>query len=267
MSKPIHLSCILITKNAAETLARTLSSVIGLADEIIVVDDRSTDATVEIAESYSARVIHNPETSEGRQRVVSLNAARGEWVLCLDSDEVVSPELYTEIQQLLIHSRDMSVKAGSGKDRFQQLSGYFIPYTNFFLGRPVRHGGESYQALRLFRRDAVEVDVQPIHATFQLTSGRSGVTNGTLYHYSYRSLAQLFRKFTQYSFREADRKHAAGERSGIKQITLYPVHMFYARFIEDKGYKDGLHRIPLDLAFAYMEFLTYWLLLTRYPNR
>ncbi len=254
MSKPIHLSCILITKNAAETLARTLSSVTGLADEIIVADDRSTDATVEIAESYGSHVIHSPEPSEGKQRVVSLQAAHGEWVLCLDSDEVVSPELRKEIEEILSSSRRHS----------HQPTGYLVPYTNFFLGRPVRHGGESYQALRLFRRDAVKVDLQPIHATFQLIRGTSGVTTGTLYHYSYRSLTQLFRKFTQYSYREAARKHAAGERSGLKHITLYPVHMFYARFIEDKGYNDGLHRIPLDIAFAYMEFLTYWLLLTRY---
>jgi glycosyltransferase involved in cell wall biosynthesis len=254
MSKPTHLSCILITKNAAETLARTLASVTDLADEIIIADDCSTDGTVEIAKSYGARVIHSPEPSEGKQRIVSLQAARGEWVLCLDSDEVVSPELHQEIKAILHSSQTQK----------HQPSGYLIPYTNFFLGHPVRHGGESYQALRLFRRNAVKVDVQPIHATFVLTSGRSGVTTGTIYHYSYRSLAQVFRKFTQYSFREAARKHAAGERSGLKQITLYPIHMFYARFIEDKGYKDGLFRIPLDLAFAYMEFLTYWLLLTRY---
>lgn len=263
MSKPITLSCILITKNAAETLARTLASVAELADEIIVADDCSTDETVAIAEIYGARVIHSPEPSEGKQRVVSLNAARGKWVLCLDSDEVVSPELDTEIKTIIAASGHVKAQ-GETPAKHHTPVGYFIPYTNFFLGRPVRHGGESYQSLRLFRRDSVTVDVQPIHATFVLTRGSAGVTTGTLYHYSYRSLPQLFRKFTQYSYREAARKHTAGERSGLKQITLYPMHMFYARFIEDKGYKDGLHRISLDLAFAYMEFLTYWLLLTRY---
>ena len=67
----------------------------------------------------------------------------------------------------------------------------------------------------------------------------------------------MYKKFTAYAFWEAKDKFKSGERSSLKKLILYPVHMFWARFIKDKGYKDGYFRIPLDLGFAYMEFLTY----------
>ena len=71
----------------------------------------------------------------------------------------------------------------------------------------------------------------------------------------------MFGKFTDYAKREARQKINKGEKSSIKKIVFYPLHMFWARFIKDKGYKDGIFRIPLDVGFAYMEFLTYVLIL------
>ncbi len=86
-------------------------------------------------------------------------------------------------------------------------------------------------------------------------------------HYSYRSLTQLYKKFSGYAWKEAKRKRQQGERTSAKKIVLYPLHMFWARFIEDKGYQDGFFRIPLDLGFAYMEFLTYFLMLFIKKNK
>ena len=71
----------------------------------------------------------------------------------------------------------------------------------------------------------------------------------------------MFNKFTDYAKRDVQTKINNREKSSLKKIILYPLHMFWARFFKDKGYKDGLFRIPLDLGFAYMEFLTYFLLL------
>ena len=70
----------------------------------------------------------------------------------------------------------------------------------------------------------------------------------------------MFRKFTDYGIRMAKEKHLSGDKSSLKKIFIYPIHMFWARFIEDKGHEDGLFRIPLDLGFAYMEFVTYLIL-------
>lgn len=245
--KPIpYLTCVLITKNAASTLARTLESVRPLAAELLVIDDMSTDQTAKIAASFGARVEQFPEPHEGRQRMQCLSRARTRWILSLDSDEVVSAELAREIRAVLAQKHPHA--------------GYILMFQNHFLGHPVRYGGESYGMLRLFRKDAVTVDDTPIHSQFHLKTGTPGVLQHKLYHYSYRSLSQVFRKFTAYARREAGRKYGAGERSSIKKLTLYPLHMVWARFIEDKGYKDGLIRLPLDLAFGYMEFMTYWYL-------
>ena len=100
----------------------------------------------------------------------------------------------------------------------------------------------------------------PIHYVWTVSSGRIGQLKNKINHYSYRNLINIYKKFTNYAIQEARLKKKAGEKTSLKKIFLYPLHMFWARFIKDKGYKDGLFRIPLDFGFAYMEFLTYFLL-------
>ncbi|MCX7996764.1 MAG: glycosyltransferase family 2 protein [Patescibacteria group bacterium] len=242
------VSLVLITKNASSTLARTLESAASLVQEIVVIDDMSTDDTPAIAGRFGAKVYRIPESHEGRQRALSLKYATYDWILSLDSDEVVSPELAAEIKDVLGH-------AGSGHD------GYKMVFRNHFLGKPVTRGGETYSMLRLFRKSKVRVDDTPIHSQFHLKRGEPGTLRNRLDHYSYRSIGQVLRKFTAYARREARKKAALGEQTDLKRLTMYPLHMFWARFVEDNGYRDGFHRIPLDMAFAYMEFMTYWYLL------
>lgn len=240
------LSLSMITLNAEETLARTLDSVQGLVNEIVIIDSYSTDKTVEIAKKYKAKIYTNKYIGEGTQRNLGLDKVSGDWVLVLDDDEVVSPELKEEILEIT--------------NKKQAYNGFKIPYQNFFLGKPISHGGEYYEMLRLFKKEfGVATNVQ-VHSQYQLKTGEVGLLKNKIHHYSYRSISQLFKKFTDYSFREARKKLINGEKTSLKKITMYPAHMFWARFVEDKGYKDGLFRIPLDLAFAYMEFLTYFLM-------
>jgi len=106
-----------------------------------------------------------------------------------------------------------------------------------------------------------------VHERITIKKKRTGKLKGKIHHHSYRSISQIYKKFTRYAFWEAIQKRQAGERPSFKKIFLYPLHMFWARFFKDKGYKDGLFRIPLDLGFAYMEFLTYFLLLIKPPDK
>lgn len=241
------LSVITITKNAGETLDATLRSVSGLASQFIVVDDYSTDDTVEIATGYNADIIFHHEPDYGKQKRYALERAIGDWVLVLDADESLSKELRTEITAMLEHD--------NGKTH-----GYIIPYRNHFLGRTVRHGGEQYKMLRLFRRSHGTIAAARVHEHFTV-NGTVAEMKHVINHYSYRSLGQMVIKFTKYAWKDALRKTENGEHTSLKKLTMYPVHMFYARFVKDNGYKDGLFRIPLDLGFAYMEFLTYFLML------
>ncbi len=237
------LSLVMITKNCEKVINEALRSVKSLPDEIIVVDDYSTDKTVLIAKKYKARVFYKKEEDFGKKRKYAVFKAKGDWILFLDTDERLSDKLKSEIEKI--------VKKDS------PFTGYAIPYQNHFLGRPLYFGGENYRMIRLFRKNSIKFDSALVHEKFVITKGKVGQLKNKIYHYSYRSLSQMYRKFTDYALREARQKIRNSEKTNLKKIFIYPLHMLWARFIEDKGYKDGLFRIPLDLGFAYMEFLTY----------
>ena len=244
------ISTLIITKNNEETIEKTLLSLKNLSNEIIVVDSVSTDKTVEILKKNRATVIVKEFNNIGRQRMYGMKYVTGDLVLILDSDEMVSEKLKKEIKKVYRQARKSNITA------------YEIPFQNHFLGRPVKYGGENYKMLRLFRKEALEIKPLELHNYFVIKRGETGKLKGKIFHYSYRSLSQVYRKFTDYAIRDAKIRAQKGEKSSLKKIFLYPIHMFYASFINDKGYKDGLFRIPLDLGFAYMEFLTYIILAT-----
>lgn len=244
-----QLSLLMITKNAEELLEKSLASARGLVDEIIAVDNFSRDRTEEILKKFKAKIYKHKEYNLGRQRSFGLEKVSGEWVLVLDGDEIISDRLRSEIKTI--------VKNEKSKPKYD---GYYIPFQNHFLGKPINFGGENYHMLRLFRKNSVEIEPLPVHEGFKLKSGIPGKLEDKILHYSYRSLRQMFSKFTDYSVREAKLKIGKKEKSGFVKIMLYPPHMFWARFVQDKGYKDGIFRIPLDLGFAYMEMMTYVLL-------
>lgn len=237
----------MITKNCEDVIGDALKSAHDLVDEFIIVDGKSTDNTVEIADKYKAKVFYLDEEDLGKKRAYASSKAKGEWILFLDSDERLSANLRNEIKKIINSST--------------QFDGFLIPYQNHFLGHQLCHGGENYKMLRLFRRREAQINPAFIHEKVSLSKERIGQLKNKIFHYSYRSLAQMYKKFTDYALREARQKKQHGERTSIKKIVLYPVHMFWARFVEDKGYKDGFFRIPLDIGFAYMEFLTYFLML------
>lgn len=247
-----NLSVLIITKNAGPIFERCLKSVYDLADEILIIDNYSFDTTLELAKKYAAKIYLHEEEDLGKQKAWGLKKSKGKWVLVLDSDEMVSEKLKKEIKSIL--------RPFHGKRAKNDKSAYEIKFQNHFLGRPVRHGGENYKMLRLFKKGSVVINPSLVHEKFKIKKGEMGKLKNKIYHYSYRSLRQMYIKFTDYAIRDAKIRGEKGEKSSLKKIFIYPLHMFYARFIKDKGYKDGLFRIPLDLGFAYMEFLTYFLL-------
>ena len=241
-------SLVIITKNAGATLDRVLGSVKDIVDEIVVVDDRSTDNTLLIAKAYGAKVFKHHEYDLGKQRLYAMKKAKGKWILVLDADEWLTKELKKEIATLLHCS-------------IVKYDGFYIPFQTHFLGKPLRYGGENYKKLILFRKDSVMIKPALVHEKYELIKGKTGYLKHRAYHYSYQSITEMFKIFTDYAIRDAEQKIKNGEKSSFKKIFIYPIHMFWARFINDKGYKDGLRRLPLDIGFAYMEFLTYLLLL------
>lgn len=243
----MKLSIVVITKNAGTVLEDALKSVAKTSNEIILVDDNSTDNTLEIAKKFEAEIYKHHEPNLGKQKAFAIKKTSNPWVLILDSDERISKKLASEIKKTL-----------SKKTTY---TAFKIPYLNHFLGKPIKYGGENYKMIRLFNKKASEMTLSNIHEHIMSNNSNVGILKNKILHYSYRSLPQMFSKFTDYGIREAKQKNQIGEKVTFSKLFLYAPHMFYARFIKDKGYKDGLFRVPLDLGFAYMELVTYWSLL------
>lgn len=242
------LSVLMITKNSAEILEESLSSIKNLADEIIIVDDFSTDKTTEIAREHKAKIFLHSEEDLGKQKAYGLSKTKGEWIFALDSDEIVSKKLSLEILKRL-------------SEKNLKYDGFIISYQNHFLGKKVNFGGENYRILRLFKKTECIINPRLLHEKFEVKGKKISILKNKIYHYSYRSIIQIYKKFTDYGRREAKQKIKNNEKTSAEKIIFYPLHMFWARFFKDNGYKDGLFRLPLDIGFAYMEFLSYFLML------
>lgn len=181
---PLSLSVVLITLNEAANLPRTLASVRGMG-EIIVVDSGSTDATLEIARESGAQVFTESWKGFGAQKNSAISHAAGDWVLSLDADEEVSPALRSEIEALLASE--------------PACAAYFIPRLNHFLGSPLRHGGYwPDPKLRLFRRGAARFEERPVHETMKAI-GPAGQLKGHLIHHCYPTLSEYIEHMNRYS--------------------------------------------------------------------
>jgi len=230
---PKTLSVALITRNEAANLPRTLASV-RWANEIVVVDSGSTDATLAIARDSGARVFEEPWKGFAAQKNSAIAHSTGDWILSLDADEEVSPELAQEIQVLL-----------AGEPAF---SAWRIPRLNHFLGRPLRHGGYwPDPKLRLFRRGAARFADRPIHETMEMigqATGPVGRLKGPLIHHCYPTLSDYVEHMNRYSSIAAEAIAASGRaRSSGLWLTwnalLNPAATFIYNYVFRLGFLDG----------------------------
>ena len=226
---PKTLSVALITRNEAANLPCTLLSV-RWAQETVVVDSGSTDATLEIARSAGARVFEEPWKGFAAQKNSAIAHTTGDWILSLDADEEVSPELAREIQALL-----------AGEPAF---AAYRIPRLNHFLGRALHHGGYwPDPKLRLFRRGAARFLDRPVHETMQ-ADGPVGTLKGHLIHHCYPTLEDYIEHMNRYSTISAQALIASG-RAGrswlwlVWTALLNPAATFLYNYIVRLGFLDG----------------------------
>lgn len=226
----ITLSVAMATYNEEENLPHCLSSVQGLAEEIIIVDGGSTDKTREIAKHFSARVIStdNPPIFHINKQK-ALEACRGDWVLQLDADEVLTDALKAEIVSLL---------SSSPKE-----NGFYIPRKNFFLGRWMRKGGQYPDYLiRLIRSRKAHFPCQSVHEQIAV-EGKKGYMNEPLLHYSFRSVSEYWRKADSYialEVSEMKNQHIQRNMSTYLKYNFFkPLSVFLLLFVRHKGFVDG----------------------------
>lgn len=218
------LSIAIITLNAASQLAACLDSVC-FADDIVVVDSGSTDGTQALAASYGARVIEQDWLGFGPQKQFAVEAARHDWVLCLDADERVSPALQAAIENALTNP---------------STAAFRFPRCNRFLGRYLKHG-EGYPdwSLRLFDRRQARWSADAVHEKV-VTEASVGSLTGDLLHDSAESLATYLTKQNRYTTLAAEMALQAGKRTSFARIALSPLVRFIKFYIIRQGFRDGL---------------------------
>jgi glycosyltransferase involved in cell wall biosynthesis len=229
------LSACIITFNEADRLEACLHSV-GFCDEIIVVDSHSNDGTRELAARFGACVIERDWPGYRSQKQFAVQAARHEWVLCLDADERVSERLRGEIIALRAQG-------------FAGAAGWSVPRITDYFGRFLRHGNAYPDRLvRLFDRRRGGFVGYEIHENTRV-AGRVGRLHGHLEHYSYRSLGEHQNRMQRYADLMAQALYDDGRRCGLMRVLLNPQWRFVRGYLLRLGFLDGWR----GLVFALVE--------------
>ncbi len=246
----MRLAAVILTYNEAEHIADCVESV-RFADVVVAFDSYSTDETVKLAQQAGAVVIQNPFENYAQQRNAALKAMedRADWVLFVDADERIPPELVAELQTILSQTA---------------CDGWRIPRHNYIFGQLTRGAGwfPDYQT-RLLRVGAAHYDPKrKVHEVVVLRGGDAalGTLQNPIIHYNYKDAAQFAQKQRKYTAYEAKILHEQGIRPKARNYILQPLRHFWWRFVTLKGYQDGLHGLRLSLLMAWYELRKYRLL-------
>jgi glycosyltransferase involved in cell wall biosynthesis len=246
-SKVASVSVIIITRNEAANIRACLESV-AWADEIVVVDSGSDDGTVDICREFTTHVHVHDWPGFGAQKNRALGYATCDWVLSLDADERVTPELRSEME------------AGIREDR---VDGFEIPRLSSFCGRFMRHSGwyPDY-VLRLFRRGSASFTDALVHEGVAL-NGRAGKLSRPLLHYSYGNFEGVLSKLNNYSTASAAMQYRRGKRGGLAKAVAHGLWSFIRTYLLRGGFLDGREGFMLAVLNAehsYYRYLKLWLL-------
>ena len=236
----MKLSVTVITRNESANIAAALESV-SWADEIIVVDSQSTDGTAAIARRHATRVEVRDWPGYSAQKNFAAALAVNDWILSIDADERVTPELAAEIQSVL--------------DREPAARGYRVPRVTWYLGRWIRSTDwyPDYQ-LRLYDRRAGSWNGRRVHESVEL-QGPPGQLRHDLQHYAYRDLSHHLQTIDRYTTLAAEQWHADGRRTSVVELIVHPTLAFLRNSVLRGGIRDGAAGLLVSRLNAYYVFL------------
>jgi len=234
------LSVVIITKDEEKNIGDCLATV-KWADEIVVIDNFSSDKTTEICRKITDKIFLTEWKGYPETKNHGIDKASGDWILSLDADERVSPELRKEIEQVLAQ-----------KD---EISGYYVPRKNFLGQRWLRFGAHypDYQ-LRLFKKGAGRFKPRAVHERVEV-SGPVGYLKNPLLHYTYADLSDYLRKIDEYTTLEVEEMLQAGESFNLISFLYLPVKQFIWTYFYKKAYKEGVLGLILGVFSYYYVFL------------
>ncbi|HMN05154.1 MAG TPA: glycosyltransferase family 2 protein [Flavobacteriales bacterium] len=240
----MQLSAVIITLNEERNLDRCLRSLAGVADEVVVVDSFSTDRTEAIAKEHGARFVQHAFEGHIEQKNWAITQASHPWVLSLDADEALSPELAATIR-----------KAMQAPD----ADGYTMNRLTNYCGTWVRHGGwYPDRKLRLWdSRKGRWGGINP-HDRYEMEAGsRIGHLQGDLLHHSYYTIGDHLRQVDYFTTIAAKDLHKRGRRAGLTKLFLSPVAKFIGDYVFRGGFLDGWHGLVIARISAHATFLKY----------
>jgi len=238
----LPISVVVVTKNEEKNIREALQS-IGNVSEIIVVDDFSTDKTVEICRDFTEKVFQTEWKGYAAQKQKAIDLAAGPWVFLLDADERFTKPLSEEIKRIV--------------EQKGEYSGFFVPRKNFFLGRWIRHGGwwPDY-TLRFFRKETAQVEDRKVHEKV-IVRGKTGFLESPLEHFTYRTVSDYLKKMEIYATLSAEELKNKGAKSGIMTMCSHSVFTFLKMYFFRLGFLDGIHGFVLAVLYSYYTFLKY----------
>jgi glycosyltransferase involved in cell wall biosynthesis len=263
----MKLSVCIITKNEENDLPRCLESLKDLTDEILVVDDDSTDKTMEIARKYGAKVFARKLDNFASQKNYAASKAQGNWIFAIDADEECTPELRDEIKTLLKRHPELdsgsASKSRTGKRQIPgqarhdvDINGYIMPRKNIILGAEIKHTRWSPDKHIWLWRNGKGKWVGDIHEEVEIEGLVGELTNAKI-HYQYETIAQFFTMLNNYTEREANQLIKHGRKFSYFQLFYAPLLSFFRRFIYKKGFLDGWRGFVLSYMMAIYRMTTW----------
>lgn len=239
----MKISACVITFNEEDRIEESLKSLAEVADEIIVVDAFSTDKTPEIVRNYTLRFFQREWNGYSSQKNFAISQVKYPWILSIDADEVLSPELKKEILEL---------KKGE-----PDCDGFSFRRKTFYLGKWIRHSGwYPDKKTRLFRKGTAYWEGDYVHERL-VFKGRVKELKGELLHYSYRNLSDHVLRIERYSTLASQKLFKEGEKSSYLKIFLLPLVTFLRTFIFKSGFLDGIHGLIISFFSSYYVFLKF----------
>ncbi len=246
MTRNVSISAIVLTKNSQNTIRNCLKSV-KWVDEIVIVDDYSTDSTVSICREYAHKIFERRLDSFSSQKNYGIDKASSNWILSIDSDEIVSDELKKQIRTLL-HTED------------SLLDGYFAPFKNYIGKKWLRFGGlyPDYH-LRLFKKGKANFE-RAIHEKVSIAD--AGYLSAPVIHYTYESYRDFYDKVKAYSARESRylKETQAIPRFYYLKLFLAPPATFLNVYVKLQGFRDGFDGLVNAVFLCVYSWRLYYLM-------
>lgn len=236
----MKLAGVVITRNEERNIERCLKS-LGFCDEIIVVDAESSDRTRELAAKFSSKVISRPWKGYSDQKNYAISLTDADWILSLDADEEVTPELQSEIAE---HVQSNGVYAA-----------YSVPRKTMHSGRWIRYGGwYPNRLVRLFQRTRGSWVGDDVHEYWK-SDGKVGELKNDLVHYSFHSITDQVQRNNRYSSLGAQALQKSGVRFSLFKLLFKPWSKFVETYFLKRGFLDGYPGFMISVSAAYSVFL------------